>query len=325
MKNLREIKGRKYILTIMMSVMLSCITVFASSNVSYEEGKEEEMTMTVQGELTALTSQLDALETQVSDLQTQLEDIKELNSKTYIAQKQVNVFKYANSESQILGTFNAGSVIRANIISEDKQWIETEQGFVSIKDVKQLDTARNEDYFNIKKEEIIETVPEVQKPTSQPNTTTQSNKPVQQVETKPVSYNLSVKGKSGLTKEDLDYILAGSPMKNCAKEVLQVEEKYNVNAFFTISVAQAETQRGLTGTGKSKNNAFGITSKSGGYRTFNNLGESVIEFGGMIERVYFSRGLDTVEKIHTLYTSSPNWSTNVKKIMNNTLTKIKQK
>lgn len=312
MKKLNRITGKRYILTIIMSVMLSTITLFASSNISYEKGEDEEMTMSVQTELTAITSQLDALEKYVAELEGKLENIEGLNAKTFIAQTEVKVFSSKNNTSQVLGTFKSGSVIKANIISEDNLWIETEQGFVETKNLVKLETARNQDGFSVVKTEVVEVKPETQKP-------------VQETQPKPVSYSLNVKGKSGLSKEDLDYILKGSPMYNCAQQVLQVEEKYNVNAFFTISVAQAETQRGLTGTGKSKNNAFGITAASGGYRTFNSLGDSVLEFGGMIDRVYFSRGLTTVEKIHTLYTSSPNWSKNVNTIMNSTLAKIKQK
>lgn len=319
MKKIKDLNGQKYILTIIMSLMLCCITVFASSNVTHEEEKGNDLTA-MQVNIQLLTDQVAELQSHITSLQTELSDMQELNSKTYIAQKEVDVFTEQNNQSQQIGTFKSGSVIKANIISEDGLWIETEQGYVEIKNLIPLESARNSDNFVLcqKKEEQ-------EKPQSnnvQTNNTQSNN--VQEVQSKPV-YNLSVKGKSGLTKEDLDYILAGSPMKNCAAAVLLVEEKYNVNAFFTVSVAQAETQRGLTGTGKSKNNAFGITAASGGYRKFNSLSDSVIEFGGMIERVYFSRGLDTVEKVHKLYTSSPNWSTNVKKIMNDTLAKIKKK
>lgn len=320
MKKLKDLNGKKYILTIIMSVMLCCITVFASSNVSNEEAEKVNQLLIMQNDIQTLSDQLVELESHITSLQTELSDIKELNSKTYVAQKEVSVFKEPNNQSQQIGTFKIGSVIKANIISEDGLWIETEQGYAEIKNLIQLDAARNCDTFVLYQEKKEEE--NLQSNKVQSNAI-QSNK-VQETQSKPV-YNISVKGKSGLTKEDLDYILAGSPMKNCAEAVLLVEEKYNVNAFFTVSVAQAETQRGLTGTGKSKNNAFGITSASGGYRKFNSLSDSVIEFGGMIDRVYFSRGLDTVEKVHSIYTSSPNWSTNVKKIMNDTLAKIKKK
>ena len=316
MKNLKEIKGRKYILTMMVSIMLCCITVFASSTVTYEG--EESQTTTVQEELADLTNQMTALKTQLDELKIELEGIRELNSKTYIVQKDAQAFTEDNNQSKLLGTFKAGSAIKANVISEDGLWIETDQGYVETKNLKQLDVSRNENTFVIHEEKVQ--VAEAEKPVQQ--TVAQQ---VKKEETKPVSYNLSVKGKSGLTKADLDYILAGTPMKDCADEILLIEEKYNVNAFFTSAVAQAETQRGLTGTGRSKNNAFGITAKSGGYRKFNSLGESVIEFGGMIERVYFSRGLGTVEQVHSVYTSSPNWSRNVNSIMKSTLAKIKQK
>ena len=308
MKNLKEIKGRKYILTMMVSIMLCCITVFASSTVTYEEEKESQIN-NVQNELTDLSAQIVALTTQVEELKIELSGIQELNNKTYIVQTPAKAFIEENAQSKLLGTFNVGSAIKANIVSEDGLWIETDQGYVETKNLKQLDTVRNENNFVIYEEKVE---------------TAEEKEPVKE-EVKPITYNLSVKGKSGLTKEDLDYILAGTPMKDCADEMLLIEEKYNVNAFFTSAVAQAETQRGLTGTGKSKNNAFGITSKSGGYRTFNSLGDSVIEFGGMIDRVYFSRGLTTVKQVHSLYTSSPNWSSNVSSIMKSTLAKIKQK
>lgn len=316
MKNLMEFKGQKYIIMMLISIALCCITVFASEKALEENatlsGSQQEVVVETQDEMSKLLEELTALKEEVAEMKQELNNVKQLNSNTYIAQKDVNVFAETSSYSELMGTFKSGSVIRINTISEDSGWAETDQGYVKLMFLTQLEETKQEALFTkaepkveeVKKEEVVVT-------TVAPKTT---------------EYRIGVTGKSGLSKEDLDYLLAGSRMADCSDEVLAIEEQYNVNGFFTISVAQAETERGKTGTGKSKNNAFGITDpKKGGYRYFNNLGGSVEEFGGMMHRVYISKGRDTVSKVHAVYTDSPNWSSNVNAIMNKELAKIKAK
>lgn len=299
MKNMREFKGKKYIIMMLLSITLSCITVFANDRAMNQSTTSSQITM--EQETTELLEEIAELRREVTSMKQELNNINETYGKTYIAQKDVNVFLEQSSNSKLMGVFKAGSVIKANNISEDGIWIETDQGYVKEMFVVALEDVQQHTTFQIAKEEV------------------------KQETVKPKEYKTGVTGKSGLTKEDLDYLLAGSRMADCSDEVLKIEKENNVNAFFTISVAQAETQRGKTGTGKSKNNAYGITSTSGGYRTFGSLADSVIEFGGMMERMYISKGRNTVAKVHAIYTDSPNWAGNVNTIMNKELAKIKGK
>lgn len=308
MKNMREFRGQKYIIMLIMSIALSCITVYANDKaIKQQEVTQQEM-LNEKEIILSLQQEVEALKNEIRDVKQELALEQDEQSKTYIAQKDVTAFLETSSYSKVMGTFKAGSVIKANMITEDGVWIETDQGFVKRIFVTPLEEAYNEIFFEI----------------SQPNNQEQQ-KPNKEEVVAPKQYKTGVTGKSGLTKEDLDYLLAGSPMAGCSEAVLKIEEQHGVNAFFTISVAQAETQRGLTGTGKSKNNAFGIISSKGGYRYFNSLADSVIEFGGMMERVYISKGRNTISKVHAIYTSSPNWAGNVTAVMNKELAKIKAK
>lgn len=276
MKNMKTLKGQKYLLTI-----LATMLVFLVGSAIYPSNADE-----VEEDVKEMRDEIVLLKKEICEL-------KESNN-VYITQNDVNVFEGPSSLSKKKGVFKAGAVIKANSITEDGIWAVTNYGYVKLVFIRGLEEAKTNVMFEEVKEEVKK------------------------------DYSAGVVGKSGLTKKDLSILLKGSKMENCIDAILKIENDYNVNAFFTISVAQAETQRGSTGIGASKNNAYGITQRSGGYRTFNTLSDSVLEFGGMLDRVYISKGRNTVSKVGQIYCGTPvEWEIKVNRIMSSELAKMK--
>lgn len=121
---------------------------------------------------------------------------------------------------------------------------------------------------------------------------------------------------SNATIADLQKVTKGTGLYGYEQVILDTEKEFQVNAFFILAVAQAETSLGTAGTGVSKNNAFGLTKRGGGYATYNNIGESIKAFGGNIKRVHFNNGRYTIPAIARVYCppNAAQWST---KVVNN--------
>ena len=129
---------------------------------------------------------------------------------------------------------------------------------------------------------------------------------------------------SNATIAQLQKVTKGTGLYGYEQVILDVEKEYQVNAFFILGVAQKETSLGTTGTGKSKNNAFGLTSTRGGYATYSNIGESVRAFGKNIRRVHFNNGRYTIPKIAKVYCPGnwSNWSNSVENNINSLYKKM---
>jgi Beta- N-acetylglucosaminidase len=124
-------------------------------------------------------------------------------------------------------------------------------------------------------------------------------------------------GDSGLTVEDLKDIFKGTGFENQGLEeaILQVEEDYGINAYFTIAVMRLESGNGKSKLAKTRNNLFGLNS-SKGYVKFATKEASVRRFGELISKNYIGKGLTTIDKIGKKY-CPPNskWASKVKGIM----------
>jgi hypothetical protein len=130
---------------------------------------------------------------------------------------------------------------------------------------------------------------------------------------------------SGLSKEEingvLNYVIKdkykqyNSKILNTSDSLYESENKYNVNLFFTLSVATFETQWGIKGVAN-QNNLFGITR--GGYLEYEYPGLSILDFSKSIKTYYFDRGINTIDDIAPIYCppNSYEWRSSVKEIMN---------
>lgn len=114
-----------------------------------------------------------------------------------------------------------------------------------------------------------------------------------------------------LSKEDLEKVIKqnykGEIQENllsCIDEFMEIQEKYNVNAIFAISVTIWESSGGTNWNAidPSTYNWLGIDDGNGGLASYNNFNQAVTEFGKLISgSTYFGSGNYTVNNISKIY------------------------
>ncbi|MFC4601240.1 glucosaminidase domain-containing protein [Cohnella hongkongensis] len=131
-----------------------------------------------------------------------------------------------------------------------------------------------------------------------------------------------VETESGLTEEDIALIFKGTELAGHGLEetILEVEEKYGINALFTIAVMKLESGNGSSRLAKSKNNLFGLNATGPDPHrkafAFETKGDSVKKFGQLLADKYVGKGYTTIEKIGTKYCpANSKWPSLVKNIM----------
>ena len=102
------------------------------------------------------------------------------------------------------------------------------------------------------------------------------------------------------TVTDLQKVTKGTRLYGYEQQIINVERKYQVNAFFILAVANVETGMGNAGVGLSRNNCFGMRGNSDFYY-YNNPGQSVDAFGSLISNFYFANGRYTAYQIGQWY------------------------
>ena len=131
-----------------------------------------------------------------------------------------------------------------------------------------------------------------------------------------------VESDSGLTKAHIAKIFEGTALSghNLEQAILEIEEEYGINAYFTIAVMKLESGNGKSYLAKKKNNLFGLNAIDGNkYNkafSFKTKGDSVRKFGQLLSRNYVNKGLTTIEKVARKYCpANSRWSSLVKNIM----------
>ena len=307
-KTIKEI-AYKYLLVGIVSLLISGASVVLANDHKKEENDIliEQITLTFEKEAEEMGVEIQALQNDLKEMKEYVEAMENSRKQTYIITREAPVFAEQSSSSKRLGTFPVNSVVTVTHVSEDGIWLETEQGYFKIYNAIALINAQDRNCFVEYKEE------QKQVASTQPT------------EEKKVLVNASstIVGKSNLTLKQVESLLEGSPMSGHGQAILDIEEKYNVNAFFTISVAQNETQRGKTGTGASKKNPFGITQRGNGYRTFSSYSEAIYSFGDIMNRLYIPKGRTTIETVNEIYCpGNSGWGRNVRTIMNSYYKKL---
>ncbi|MCC3371647.1 glucosaminidase domain-containing protein [Cohnella sp. REN36] len=149
------------------------------------------------------------------------------------------------------------------------------------------------------------------KPAPKPQPLGQPNKPTS-----------AVKSDSGLTAEHIATILKGTALANIGLEdaILEIEEEYGINAYFTIAVMKLESGNGKSKLAKTKNNLFGLNAVTGSENvkafSFSSKEDSIRKFGQLLAKNYVGKGYTTIEKVAKKYCpASGTWATKVKNIM----------
>lgn len=113
------------------------------------------------------------------------------------------------------------------------------------------------------------------------------------------SYNTAVK--SNATVDELNLLLQDSNLSGYGQFFKDIEDTYNVNAIFAISVAMNETTLGKYGVSQSYNNLFGLTNTSGSFIYFNDYDECIDYFGSYIKRVHHNNNRYYIGDIGPVY------------------------
>lgn len=134
--------------------------------------------------------------------------------------------------------------------------------------------------------------------------------------------NSKVASDSGLTVADIDTILAGTALADEGLEqaILEVEEEYGINAYFTIAVMKLESGNGESKIARKKNNLFGLNAIAGDAfnqaLSFKTKADCVRKFGQLISDKYVEKGYTTIEKVARKYCpANSRWPGHVKDIM----------
>lgn len=235
--------------------------------------------------------EVDDGESLIKELEDKILFLENQRKSTYIMVKEAPVFEAPSSNSKQVGKYSISSVVRVNETTDDGIWYKNEKGYFKTFNCISLIAAETKDGFI--------------KSSDGENKKTLNNA------------DKTIVGKSNMNLNQIKTLLKGSAMEDCAQTILDVENQYNLNAFFIISVAYVETQLGKTGVGKSKNNCYGLTKRGGGFQTFTYKKDSVKTFGDTINRLYVKNGRTTIEKVNSLYCpNTTKWSTDVRKTMN---------
>lgn len=284
MKNSRRTKQIKNLMVIMFA-MLGLLLIQTSNTEAYEANK-----MNIEL-LKEKDNQIMELENQISELNKKKEELNnvvksEINEREsyYVVNEDVIVYEEANKSSKVIGHYLQGMII-SSMSADDK--------FIQVIGNGYIDKSKTTHVVKqVTKSNII------------------SEKEFKKIRNIKPDYNVACTGVSGLSKEDIEYLLDGYPAQDFAEEILLIEKNNNVNAFLTMSIAKQETCLGTTGTGVSKYNMFGLTGESG-YFNFRakgqTRGDSIIKFGDVMERLYINKGRTTVASIHAIYTPEPSW------------------
>lgn len=138
----------------------------------------------------------------------------------------------------------------------------------------------------------------------------------------PSKPSTTVKSDSKLSEEHIAQILEGTLLADhgLEKTILEIEQDYGINAYFTIAVMKIESGHGKSKIAKEKNNLFGLNAiDSDAYNkaySFKTMGESVLKFGQLISEHYIDKGYTSVEKVASKYCkANPKWSALVMSIM----------
>lgn len=142
-------------------------------------------------------------------------------------------------------------------------------------------------------------------------------------------YSTVLNQRSGMSSSMINSYYADSPYSNLGIAFIFSEQKYNVNALFSIAVSILESDGGTSDIAVFKNNIFGYMAYDSNpfenAKSYPNKQSSINDFAKLIKYKYFNEGIYTIEDIGAKYASDPEWSNKVSRIMNDLLKDIPNK
>ncbi|MFC5700289.1 glucosaminidase domain-containing protein [Cohnella faecalis] len=202
----------------------------------------------------------------------------------------LNVREKPNSKSKILNVIKHGTAIAVKRTT-DNGWLELEgRGYV------------HADYAVLKNSKTVTAIAKTDEPVVVLDTIEDPKQPTS-----------AVSSDSGLTEEHIATIFKGTALAGHGLEeaILDIEEEYGINAYFTIAVMKLESGNGKSRLAKIKNNLFGLNAIDGAHNkafSFETKEDSVHTFGRLLSKSYVGKGYTTIEKIAKKYCpSNPKW------------------
>lgn len=242
--------------------------------------------------------------------------VPEIRIHTYVVTAfYLNVRENPNSKSNINDVVKKGDLLEVAQVTENG-WLELQNGGYVHGDYAEVASGADEAGKRLNKPaSLILALPDIT-----------LNAGGQPEPAKPTSI---VKSDSGLHKEHIAAIFEGTDLANHELEevILEIEEEYGINAYFTIAVMKLESGNGSSRLAKRKNNLFGLNAIDGDKHdrafSFNTKGDSIRKFGQLLSKNYVGKGYTTIEKVATKYCpANSKWSSLVKTIMNRDYKKL---
>lgn len=118
-----------------------------------------------------------------------------------------------------------------------------------------------------------------------------------------------------LPASGFDLILEDTELDGIGQALQDGEEYTGINALFICAIIAHESGWGSSRLAREENNLGGITGRSG-YRSFDTREDCIEYMFDLLDRLYISKGRDTVEEISKVYCVPPeHWERSVNEIM----------
>ncbi|MGM0883864.1 MAG: glucosaminidase domain-containing protein [Bacillota bacterium] len=229
----------------------------------------------------------------------------------------LNVRTQPSAESKIIKVVKQGTTLEV-VASTDNGWLELKgEGYVHGRYAKLI----KEEVENASAPKNADVEPKVTIESFKKAVTQQADIEAA-ADAEPSQPTSIVQSDSGLTEAHITKILDGTALAGHQLEeaILEIEEEYGINAYFTIAVMKLESGNGKSWIARKKNNLFGLNAIDGDkYNkafSFKTKGDSVRKFGQLLSKNYVGKGLKTIEKVAKKYCpANSKWSSLVKNIM----------
>lgn len=232
----------------------------------------------------------------------------------------LNVRSNPNASSPILRVVEQGTLLEIVRMTEEG-WLELKEGGYVHGGYAKAASSKAESHNPVRAAEAI-----VPSRAIAIETVTEPSMP--KAAAKPGKPTSKVKSVSGLTKAHIEQIFEGTELADDGLEeaVLEIEEEYGINAYFTIAVMKLESGNGKSSLARNKNNLFGLNATGGSNNkafSFKTKGDSVRKFGQLLDDYYVDKGYTTIEKVAQKYCpANPKWASLVSGIMKSDYNKL---
>ena len=125
----------------------------------------------------------------------------------------------------------------------------------------------------------------------------------------------SMHSSSGLSREDIELLLKGSNIEECANAIYECEKIYGVNAYLALGVSKLESGWGKSDAAIYRNNLFGIMGTNG-LRYFESKDACIEYWFELISGYYFGNNMVYPQTIGERYCEGSDWAPYIAELMN---------